>query len=381
MQKSKEFSRDELYKAYFDCVKNKKNTPAALKFEFQLEKNLSQLYLDIIHNNYKVGKSSCIVVNRASCPREIWTGTFRDKIIHHLIRNRLIDRYYNKFISNVFNGIPKRGVLLGAMTAKCYAEDVTEQYAKKAYYLKCDISNFFNSIDKDILFNIIKRELSDESEKWLLNIIEKIIYNNPTKNIAYIPPEKIRTKVPIEKRLHYKTSKKGLPIGNLASQFFSNIYMNELDQFVVNELNVIRYCRYADDMIFFDEDVKFLNYVYEQISQFLLNELELKLNPKKKCINLIEKGFDFIGYVIKPNRILLRAKTIKKSFYQVRKWHSMPNKFSQIELEKLRSRTNGYLGLANKTNNFNYRKKLSEEVSGNLFIKPDKDYKKIIKLI
>ena len=370
-----QLKREDVLRAYFECKRKKKETNSMLIFEFDLEKNITKLYLDILNNRYKVSKSSCIVVNISTKPREIWTGQFRDKIVHRLICNFLNEIYYDRFILNVFNGIIGRGTLLGALTAQCYAQDITDDYTKKGYFLKADISNFFNSIDKDILFEIIKRDVKDE---WLINVIKKTIYNNPRKNAAFKPPKRILEKVSTQKRLHYYSNKKGLPIGNMASQYFANIYLNELDQYIKNELKFECYCRYADDMIFFHQKSGYLNYIYSKVNRFLEDKLALKLNKKKKCINLIEKGFDFIGYVIKQDRIHIRAKTINKSFYKIKEWKNNPNKFCEEELISLRDRVNGYLALANRTDNYNYRKALCAEVTGNLFISPNKDYNKII---
>ena len=292
-----------------------------------------------------------------------------------MICNFLDEIYCDKFILNVFNGIVGRGTLSGAMTAQCYAEDVTDNYNKKGYFLKADISNFFNSIDKDILFEIIKRDVEDE---WLINAIRKTIYNNPKKNTYFKPPKRILCKVPPQKRLHCDNRKKGLATGNMASQYFSNIYLNELDQYIKNELKFECYCRYADDIIFFHRESGYLNYIYSKINRFLEDKLALKLNKKKKSINLIEKGFDFVGYVIKKDRMYIRAKTVNKSFYKIKEWKNNPNKFCEDELISLRDSVNGYLALAKRTDNYNYRKALCSEVTENLFLTSNNDYGKIV---
>ena len=209
-------------------------------------------------------------------------------------------------------------------------------------------------------------------------MIQKVIFDNPSENPAYRPPENVRKIIPYEKRLHFYTDKKGLPIGNLVSQFFSNIYLNELDQFVTKNLNFMRYCRFADDMIFFHENPKYLNYIYDEVKKFLRDKLELNLHPKKKNINLIEKGFDFIGYVIKPNRIHLRKAIVNKSFYKVYKWNQLPDKFSETKLIEIRDLMNGFLGLSVKVDNYKYRKKLCNQVIGSLFLSTDCKYSKII---
>ena len=131
-------------------------------------------------------------------------------------------------------------------------------------------------------------------------------------------------------------------------------------------------------MIFFYENPIYLNFIYNEAQKFLKEKLDLQFNDKKKCINLISKGFDFVGYVIKPDRVYLRRKTQNKAFYKAKNWNNIPDKFSKSQLVHLRNVTNSYLGLARKTNNYNFRKKLCKNIAGSIFISSAKDYKKIV---
>ena len=372
-----QLSRKDIFTAYFNCVKNKRNTIPALKFEVNLEHNLNKLYSDIVSGRYRPGKSACLIVKERSKPREIWTGCFRDKIVHHLIYLKLKERYFkHKFILNVFNGIDTRSTYLGALTAQCYAEDITDYYSKKAYCLKADISNFFNSIDKNILFEIIKRDINSPDEHWLVDLIKIVLFNNPCINPSFCPPPEIRSIIPPHKRLGALGEDKGLPVGNLVSQFFANIYLNELDQFVVKHHNFQRYCRFADDMIFFHENPKYLNFIYAEVKTFLYNTLALKPADKKKSVNLISKGFDFVGYVVKPDRIYLRTVTQNRALYKAQKWNNLPDKFSETKLIDARNFVNSYLGLARRTNNYTFRQKLCRNFSENIYLSSADDYKK-----
>ena len=107
------FTLADLFKAYFDCRKNKRCKITALKFELNLEENLLKLYKEIKSGQYKIGKSICFVVTRPK-PREVWAANFRDRIVHHLIYNFISERFYKKFIYDTYSCIPKRGTLAAA---------------------------------------------------------------------------------------------------------------------------------------------------------------------------------------------------------------------------------------------------------------------------
>jgi len=367
-----ELTIEALFQAYYDCRKRKRNTMQSMKFEFELEKNLFKLFDDLKNGTYEIGKSICFIVTVPK-PREVWAGAFRDRIVHHLIYNAVKERFENRFIRDSFSCIPKRGTLAGSKRAAKFARSITDNYTKKAYFMKADISNYFNSIDKHILVKIIERYVK---EKWLMDLTRQVIYHDPKTNVFIKSDKKLWEKLPAHKSMFNNTSTKGIPIGNLTSQFFSNVYLNELDQYVKHALKIKYYCRYVDDVLLFHEDPKYLNYCYEKMDEFLQKNLELHLNPKKKNMNLVCRGFDFVGHVIKPNRTLLRTTIIKNSFRTINEWKKKPNRFSDDELLIFRNKINSYLGMFKHVNGYRLRKKICEKAV-TLFTKPDETYSKI----
>ena len=368
-----EFNLQALFRAYYDCRKHKRSTMQAVNFEFDLEKNLFELYDEILNDSYEIGKSICFIVTEPK-PREVWAGAFRDRIVHHLIYNAIKDRFIERFIEDTFSCIPNRGTLKGAQKAAIYAKEITNNYTEKAYFLKADIGNFFNSIDKDILFSELCKYVH---EPWLVRLIEKVLFHDPKNNVYMKSPKWLYNLLPAYKSLFNTHPKKGLPIGNLTSQFFSNVYLNPLDQYIKHELKCPYYVRYVDDMVLLHKDAKFLNHAYTKINEFLAKNLAMSLNHKKKNMNLVSRGFDFVGHMVKPNRIHLRTTIIKKSFRAVNKWEKNPNRFSPKELEVYRNKINSYLGMYKHVNGYNLRKKICTK-STTLFTHPDEDYSKII---
>lgn len=373
-EQDKKFTREALIKAYFDCRKHKRQTIQAKYFEFELEKNISELYFDILYKRYKIGRSICFIVTEPKL-REVWAGAFRDRIVHHLIYNAIEERFTKTFIKDTYSCLPERGTLLGGITASKYAQRVTRNWSQEAYFLKADISNFFNRIDKNILFELIKKKVK---EPWLIELIEQVIFHNPKTNAFMKSNKKLYELIPQRKRLFCAQENKGLPIGNLTSQFFSNIYLNELDQFVKHKLKCRYYCRYVDDVILMNKSSNYLNFAYSEMNSFLEEKLKLSFNHKKKLINHVVKGVDFVGYVIKPHRMLIRKRTVNKSLTTLNKWKKLKNKYSTQCLEDISKKINSYLGMSRRIDGYSYRKFLCEQSCDNIFLGYDKDYTKII---
>lgn len=371
--KRHEFTFEALYRAYLDCRKHKSATAQAIKFDFEREKNLYELYEEILNGTYEIGRSICFIVTEPKL-REVWAGSFRDRIVHHLIYNAIYDRFVSKFIYDTYSCIPGRGTLKGAKRAEKFARNITQNYSKDAYFIKMDIKNYFVSIDKQILCNQVL-ELVDE--EWLVELIKKVIFHNPKENVAIKSAKWLSEMLPSYKSLFNTDDKKGLPIGNLTSQFFSNVYLNPLDQFAKHNIKCKYYLRYVDDILIIDKDPGFLNYAYSEINKFLINNLELELNHKKKNINLVKKGFDFVGHVIRPNRTYIRKRTANKCVKTIKDWHNNPDKYSEEELKKFRNKINSYYGMLRHVNGYNFRKNISQSTT-TLFTKTDKALTKLI---
>ncbi|HSA06364.1 MAG TPA: RNA-directed DNA polymerase [Candidatus Gastranaerophilales bacterium] len=362
-----------LFNAYFDCRRNKRNTINALAFEFELEKNLMELYEQLKNGTYKIGRSISFVVTKPR-PREVWAADFRDRIVHHLVYNAIKERFYKRFIYDSYSCIPEKGTLAACKRLQRFARSATQNYTKKAYYLKADIANFFMSIDKSILFGELKRYVHED---WVLNLLEQIIYHDPRKNVFLKSPPQLFRLIPYNKSLWNTPSSYGLPIGNLTSQFFSNVYLNILDQFVKHELKCRHYCRYVDDFVLLHDSPQQLNEWYNKINEFTKNRLKLKLHPYKKAINTVFSGIDFVGFIVKPNRIYLRKLTIKRAFRSVKDWQSNSARFNTDTLKSFRSTINSYLGMLRQAKGYKIRIDLCNLVN-NLFIQPDINFSKLV---
>lgn len=368
-----DFTFADLLQAYYDCRKRKRNTYSALKFEVNLEKNLLKLYADIKSGKYEIGRYICFIVTSPK-PREVWAACFRDRIVHHLVYNAIKDRFHKRFIKDTYSCIPERGTLACANTMLRYARSASRNYKKKTYYLKADLSNFFVSIDKNILFDLLCEYVKED---WILELLKIIVFHDPRKNVYVKSSQKLFNMLPKRKSLWHTPNSHGLPIGNLTSQFFSNVYLNVLDQYVKTKLCCRYYCRYVDDFIILGYSPKELCRNTFLICDFIKTNLGLELNPKKCFIDDIVKGIDCVGFSVRFHHLVLRKKILKKIFSIVKKWFFNPKKYEYFFLRPFYKTVNSYLGMMRKTASYMTRYCICK-IFRSLFIFSDSFYQKAI---
>lgn len=299
---------EELVKAYYDCRRHKRNTNSARQFEQQLETNLLDLYDELIGLTYQPGRSICFVVTWPK-PREVWAAEFRDRIVHHLLYNRIGASTEATFIADSCACIPTRGTLYAAYRVESKIRSATQNWSQPCSYLKADLANFFVSIDKRILDRQLRARIKSP---WWRRLALRLLWHDPRKDYEMRCPPALLKLVPAHKRLGTQPAHRGLPIGNLSSQFFANIYLDELDQFVKHQLRCRHYIRYVDDIVLLHESPQQLNAWLAEIERFL-PRLNARLNPSKTILQPVYRGVDFVGHVIKPWRRTTRRKTVREA--------------------------------------------------------------------
>ncbi len=304
------------YRAYLDCRVRKRKTVNALKFEYELENNLYQLLQELKNRTYRPGRSTCFVVTKPSV-REIFAADFRDRVIHHIFVNEIIGMAEQKFCSDSYACRTGKGTHAAVRRLGKLIPKVTNNYRQEAYYLQLDIASFFMSIDQRILFGIVEKYITDakRSALWkdeMLWLARVIIFNKTADNFVKKGRAETFDLLPKRKSLIYAAEYKGLPIGNLTSQFFANVYLNEVDQYVKRELKCRYYVRYVDDMILLSSSRAKLVALSTKIDTFMSNKLGLGLNLQKTKLKAIGEGIDFLGYFVKPDYILIRKKVVRR---------------------------------------------------------------------
>ncbi|BAE49264.1 Retron-type reverse transcriptase [Paramagnetospirillum magneticum AMB-1] len=303
IQQPSEITVAQLFEAYYECRRHKRTTRSALAFEVALEANLMQLLTELRAGTWWPAPATVFAITRPK-PREVWAAQFRDRIVHHLVYRAINPLFEPAFIADSCACIKGRGTLYAADRLERHLRSVTEGWSKPAYYLKADIANFFGSIRHDVLFAMLARRIADPT---MLELCRRLVFQDVRQGAIVQDAAGTLARVPSHKSLFQTPAGIGLPIGNLSSQFFANVYLDPVDQMVKRRLK-LRYVRYVDDMVIVHQDPKVLLAAADAIRAHL-SGLGLHLAESKTFVAPVEKGVDFVGHVIRPHRRSARPKT------------------------------------------------------------------------
>jgi retron-type reverse transcriptase len=323
-----------LVQAYRDCRRTKRNSASASAFEAHAEANIFRLAEELVSGTYRPGPSICFVITHPK-PREVWAAAFPDRVVHHLMYNHIAARFHAGFVVDSCACIPGRGTLYAAKRLEDHVRSYTQNWSRPAFYLKMDLANFFVSIDKSVVLEQLRRRVT---EPWWMALTELILMHDPRHDVEVRGTAHELTQVPPHKSLFNAPDGFGLPIGNLSSQFFANVLLDDLDQFAKHRVRAPHYVRYVDDFVLLHDSPQWLNQAREQI-EVKLGDLHLQLNPSKTVLQPVARGIDFVGHLIKPWRRITRRKTVRVALNRLR---SMP-------AEELHQSGNSYFGLLRQT--------------------------------
>lgn len=310
------FSFENLFKSWQEFVRGKKQKKDVAEFSLHLISNLLELQNDIATGSYRHGGYAHFKINDPK-PRDIHKASVRDRIVHRAIYRDLYPYFDDKFIYRSYACRDNKGHHLALKHFASVINAESNNGRKTVLVLKCDIKKFFASINKTILGDILYSHLKDPKT---INIVNEVL----------------------------ESFKSGLPLGNLTSQLFGNVYLNELDQYVINLLRANLYMRYADDFVVISRDKAWLEELLPKIGDFLKERLELELHQDKIFIKTIYSGVDFLGWVHFTDHRILRNKT---------KWRMFNNLERKFSPESLAS----YLGLLGHGNAWNLAEKIKSD--------------------
>lgn len=310
---------------------------------------IPQLTEELNNGTYEIGASTVFVITWPKF-REVWAAAFRDRIVHHVVVNRIQHQFQKQFIYDSYACIKGRGSLFGANRIHQHMRKASENWTKPAHYLQADIANFFVSIDKNVLSSLILPFIDCQKTRALTS---QIIWHDPTTNYIRNSPLSLFNQVPQHKSLFNSGYDKGLPIGNLSSQFFANVYLNALDQLVKRSLGVRWYGRYVDDVVLIGHDPAKLNAAFKDMEALVEEKLKLRFHPNKTNRNIVSNGMDFCGYILLPYRIYARRRTVSA----MKRVAFSPDRYNNPA--RWASRVNSYLGILGHASSFNARRQLA----------------------
>lgn len=307
------YSFRALWRQSRNCCRNKRNTLNALAFEIDAEAKLLELQGELREHSYRPGPSICFVTGGRK-PREVFAADFRDRVVHHLLVAYQERAFEPFFIHDSYACRRGKGTLAASDRLMRFLRQITANGRRPAWALKLDVASFFPSIHKQSLFAIIARRIKDPEILWLTRTI---LFHDPTTNYRFRSldrrvgePGTAGYPVPARKSLFGKANERGLPIGNLTSQFWGNVYLNELDQFVKRTLTCRFYLRYVDDLVLLSEARDELVAWRGEIKRFLRERLRLELRADGQEPFPVRQGIDVVGWKTWWNRRLPRKQTV-----------------------------------------------------------------------
>jgi retron-type reverse transcriptase len=330
---------ENIYRAYQKAARGKRGHPNVAEFEYELEDNLIHIQAELKRRTYQPGNYCSFYIHEPK-HRLISAAPFCDRVVHHALCNVIEPQFEASFIDDSYAN------RIGKGTHR--ALNRCQQFARKyPYVLQCDIRQFFPSVDHAILLRILKRKVKDPMMLWLVEqiLISGIGVLNEAYDMAYFPGDD----------LFAVNRPRGLPIGNLTSQFWANVYLNPFDHFIKRELRCTAYLRYVDDfLLFFDDKATLWRWKRAIVKR--LEQLRLTVHPAAHPRPVTE-GIPFLGFVVFPERRRLKR---RKGIHYQRKLKRLIAGYQNgdVSLEKVTQCIRGWINHTRYANTVGLRKSI-----------------------
>lgn len=357
----------DLYTAYYDARRHKRNKPYQLRFEERLEENLESLCDALYTRTYQPLPSSCFIITDPK-KREVFAAEFRDRVVHHLYYNYTYRMFERTFILDSYSCLAGRGTHFGIRRLERHIRQESLNYSRPCYVMKMDIRGYFMSINREKLLRICLDSLDRMSghrvsrhrgERWgdvvdmdfVRWLTAEIVLLNPLEGCKVVGAPSEWDGLPYNKSLYHSKAGCGLPIGNLTSQLFSNVYLNVFDQFMKRRLHCRHYGRYVDDFYVVGADRDWLLSLVPGIRGFLREELGLEFHDGKLRVNSVWHGAEFLGAWLKPHRVYASRSTVGR---MRRKLQVLAHSDQSAWFASL----NSYCGVLSHWNNYRLRRRV-----------------------
>lgn len=335
----------EAWQGYHDCKRHKRNAPEAIAYAQEYESNLHDLIDELNAGTYRISPAKRFAVALPRI-REVYAYVFKDRIVEHILANRILPILELYFIPDSYSCRKGKGVLYGVQRM---AEQISS-IGKDCWYAELDISGYFPSMLREHIWEVIEPVIREgwnygDDVDWWLQLLKMFIFHDPSKDCVECGDLEILKQVPVEKCLSHD---RGEPIGNLLNQIFAIVYLTDTDKWLAEELE--GYGRYVDDMGLLDTDHDKLLATIPVLRKKLA-AIGLRLNEKKTIIQRADKGIKFTGYVIKPWGIYSGERLVRNAL--------AASKTIEEPLHHL-ERLNSYLGFLRHTLSYSVRAKMWE---------------------
>lgn len=386
--------REDLYLAYFDARKNKRNTLAALNFEVFFEHQLEDLYTALVRRTYQPLPAYCFITFDP-IQREVYASQFRDRVVQHILFNYLAPLFETLFIYDTYSCREEKGTLFGVKRYQHHLRSVTNNFTKEAWVLYLDLSGYFMSIDKKLVIDTVMYEVykhlnrrSPDGRLWneridpdfVKYLMHCLLDRNPSTDCIRMGNIHNWDGLPHRKCLAFSPEGKGIVIGDITSQLFSNILLNIYDQYVKRVLKIKHYGHYVDDMFHMHQSKQFLLNAIPQIEDFLEKEVHVKVNHDKWRLLSAYNANQYLGAYVRPYYVMPRQRTIDKFCRTMREveYSLIFDELSTEQLFEIRAKINSYCGLLGHYKSYNLKKKYLDHPAFYTYFTFNKGFSKAI---
>ena len=309
----------DLYAAWKAARAKKVASRDQLAFDARMLDGLFNLQQRLQAGTWEPSPTTCFIARRPKA-REIHAPAFSDRVVHHWLVPQLEAIYEPTFIHDSYSNRPGKGTHAAVERLKTFVRQVHSGQGG-GWYLQLDVSRFFYCIHRPTLWRMIKARMQRHNmSESAMHAVHALLRRSPIEyGVRACYTEAERALVPPGKRLENASPGCALPIGNLSSQFFANVYLDKLDQFVKHTLKIPRYVRYVDDFVIVHHSREQLQQWQRQIETFLREQLRLELKAEQKLQPLTD-GIDFLGYVIHPTHTRVRRRVISHANESLAAW-------------------------------------------------------------
>ncbi|MDO8462932.1 MAG: reverse transcriptase/maturase family protein [bacterium] len=296
---SEDITREHMIRAWYSFARGKSHRADVAAFAFDLETNLQQLYHDLTTGRYRHGRYR-MFTRCDPKPRAIAVPSVRDQVVHHLLVTAIGPFFERRFHPHSYASRPRKGVLAAVETVQRWIASCSDGGRTSCFALRMDVRRFFASVDHRVLLALLAQWVPAVWMYLCVEVLRSFETGHPSPSCSPSPRGRGEGE-----------GRHGIPLGNLTSQLFANVYLHELDRVVAHDLHVRHYARYMDDWVVVGRDPAALHAAAQHGRTFLRDALRLDAPPEKTSIVPVTRGVDWLGFRIFPHHRVLRPTTVR----------------------------------------------------------------------
>ena len=358
----------DVFRAYYDARRHKRKTHSQLTFELDLEHNIVALCEELRYRTYAPSPAICFIINDPK-KREVFASPFRDRVVHHLYYNYVAAHCDKRFVYDSYSCRMGKGTLFGIERLEHHIRSVSCNYTREAYVVKLDLQGYFMSIPRELLREKVQAmvrkvlpetQLTADIQSLVVWLTDVFTLHNPLADCRIRGTAHDWDGLPQSKSLWHSPDGVGLPIGDLTSQLYSNIFLNELDWFVVRQLGCRHYGRYVDDFYLLSPSRGELKEWLARLQDFA-GTLGMRIHSRKIILQPVSMpgmqhcvpSLEFLGAVVYPHYRHCTHRTLAKYHLQAHDWAMRLQR--DMTAEEYQARFQSYMSYAGYLGHFRTR--------------------------